>query len=30
MVDRIASLCGVPPALIALEYLRYKGSRKKS
>lgn len=30
MIDRISSLCSVPPALIALEYLRYKGSRKKS
>lgn len=30
MIDRVASLCGVPGALIALEYLRYKGSRKKS
>ncbi len=30
IMDRIASLCGVPPALVALEYLRYKGARKKN
>ncbi len=28
--DRIASLCGMPGGLVALEYLRYKGSRKKA
>ncbi len=28
--DRIASLCGMPGGLVALEYLRYKSSRKKA
>lgn len=28
--DRIGSLCGIPAGLVALEYLRYKGSRKKA
>ncbi len=28
--DRIASLCQIPGGLVALEYLRYKGSRKKA
>ena len=28
--DRIASLCQIPGGLVALEYLRYKGSRKQA
>ncbi len=28
--DRIAALCSIPGGLVALEYLRYKGSRKKA
>jgi len=28
--DRIASLCQIPGGLVALEYLRFKGSRKKA
>jgi hypothetical protein len=29
-LERIASFCQIPGGLIALEYLRYKGSRKKA